>query len=115
GQPTPAPRTPGKVLFQDPLTDNKNQWTLDSSQNEAYFQDGKLHLVSRSQGKTFRTWPDNAPKFDDFSYEVTAQQIEGPDDFGYEDTPLSGRIGVIVGTDSLHAAFANVSVRSVGP
>jgi hypothetical protein len=73
----PASQTgQGRILFQDPLTDNRNGWAEDGSR--FYFQDGWFHIANGGSGQ-INVLPDNAPPFDNFSYEVTLKKVEGAD------------------------------------
>jgi hypothetical protein len=57
-----------------------NGWPED---NEGYFQGGRYHLKSALPDYSVRVWAPGVPSLTDFSYEVTAEKVEGDDDWPF--------------------------------
>lgn len=74
---------PAEVLYQDDFSADAGNWALDSDlEASATYADGKLHQYIASPNLI--AWAELKDReFDDFSLEVDATQISGPDDNSY--------------------------------
>lgn len=81
--PTLTPVPPGGTVYEDNFSDpNKGNWVKGQS-DEVTFQNGQLHLIAKTDGKSEHTWPQNARQVDNFALEASITKVEGPNNTPY--------------------------------
>lgn len=89
--PRPKPAEPTRVVEPTAITgDQSTSWpktdllagTTWSTTDQSYYQDGRLHIESNSDGQYWKTWTKVAD-FGDFIYEMEVTKTKGPDNYGY--------------------------------